>query len=198
LKTGRKGVGMFQIKVTGRAAHAGNEPEKGISAIEEMAHQILKLHSLTDFSRGTTVNVGVVNGGAVRNQVAPLAEALVDLRVASIEEAQRVEREVLSLEPVLSGAVVEVTGGLNRPPMERTENTAMLLEMVRCHAEPLGIQLTEAQVGGGSDAQFAAVVGTPVLDGLGGVGEGPHAVHEYVTVAELPRRTALLASVLVG
>jgi glutamate carboxypeptidase len=198
LKTGRKGVGMFQIKVTGRAAHAGNEPEKGISAVEEMAHQILKLHSLTDFSRGTTVNVGVVNGGAVRNQVAPLAEALVDLRVASMEEAQRVEREILSLEPVISGALVEVTGGLNRPPMERTESTAMLLEMVRRHAEPLGIQLTEAQVGGGSDAQFAALVGTPVLDGLGGVGEGPHAVHEYVTVAELPRRTALLVSVLVG
>jgi glutamate carboxypeptidase len=198
LKTGRKGVGMFQIKVTGRAAHAGNEPEKGISAVEEMAHQILKLHSLTDFSRGTTVNVGVVNGGAVRNQVAPLAEALVDLRVASMEEAQRVEREILSLEPVISGALVEVTGGLNRPPMDRTESTAMLLEMVRRHAEPLGIQLTEAQVGGGSDAQFAASVGTPVLDGLGGVGEGPHAVHEYVTVAELPRRTALLVSVLVG
>jgi glutamate carboxypeptidase len=198
LKTGRKGVGMFQIKVTGRAAHAGNEPEKGISAVEEMAHQILKLHSLTDFNRGTTVNVGVVNGGTVRNQVAPLAEALVDLRVASMEEAQRVEREILSLEPVLSGAVVEVTGGLNRPPMERTESTAMLLEIVRRHAEPLGIQLTEAQVGGGSDAQFAAAVGTPVLDGLGGVGEGPHAVHEYVTVAELPRRTALLVSILVG
>jgi glutamate carboxypeptidase len=198
LKTGRKGVGMFQIKITGRAAHAGNEPEKGISAVEEMAHQILKLHSLTDFSRGTTVNVGVVNGGTVRNQVAPLAEALADLRVASLEEAQRVEREILSLEPVISGAVVEVTGGLNRPPMERTESTAMLLEMVRRHAGPLGIQLTEAQVGGGSDAQFAAVVGTPVLNGLGGVGEGPHAVHEYVTMDELPRRTALLASVLVG
>jgi glutamate carboxypeptidase len=163
-----------------------------------MAHQILKLHSLTDFSRGTTVNVGVVNGGAVRNQVAPLAEALVDLRVASMDEAQRVEREILSLEPVLSGAVLEVSGGLNRPPMERTENTAMLLEMVRRHAGPLGIELTEAQVGGGSDAQFAAVVGTPVLDGLGGVGEGPHAVHEHVIVAELPRRMALLASVLVG
>ncbi|MFQ6029273.1 MAG: M20 family metallopeptidase, partial [Dehalococcoidia bacterium] len=198
LKTGRKGVGMFQVKVTGRAAHAGNEPEKGISAVEEMAHQILKLHSLTDFSRGTTVNVGVVNGGAVRNQIAPLAEALVDLRVASMEEAQRVEREIMSLEPVLSGATVEVIGGLNRPPMERNENTAMLFEMVRRHAEPLGIELTEAQVGGGSDAQFAAVVGTPVLDGLGGVGEGPHAEHEYISVAELPRRVALLASLLAG
>lgn len=198
LKTGRKGVGMFQVKCTGRAAHAGNEPEKGISAVEEMAHQILKLHSLTDFSRGTTVNVGVVNGGTVRNQIAALAESLLDLRVSSMEEAHRVEREILGLEPVLSGAKLEITGGLNRPPMERTENTAMLFEMVRHHAEPLGIELTEAQVGGGSDAQFAAFVGTPVLDGLGGVGEGPHAEHEYVIVAELPRRVALLASVLVG
>jgi glutamate carboxypeptidase len=198
LKTGRKGVGMFQVKVTGIAAHAGNEPEKGISAVEEMAHQILKLHSLTDFSRGTTVNVGVVNGGSVRNQIAPLAEALVDLRVTSMDEAQRVEREIMSMEPVLAGATVEITGGLNRPPMERNENTAILLEMVRRHADPLGIELTEAQVGGGSDAQFAAVVGTPVLDGLGGVGEGPHAVHEYIVVAELPRRVALLASLLAG
>ena len=198
LKTTRKGVGRFIIHVTGRAAHAGNEPEKGISAVEEMAHQVLKLHSLTDFSRGTTVNVGVVNGGAVRNQIAPLAEALVDLRVTSMEEAQRVEQQIMGLEPVLAGAVVEVTGGLNRPPMERTENTAMLFEMVRRHAELLGIELTEAQVGGGSDAQFAAVVGTPVLDGLGGVGEGPHAEHECIIVAELPRRVALLASVLVG
>lgn len=198
LKTGRKGVGMFQVKVTGRAAHAGNEPEKGISALEELAHQILKLHSLTDFQRGTTVNVGVASGGAVRNQIAPSAEAMVDLRVASMDEAQRVEREIMSLEPVLFGAAVEVTGGLNRPPMERTENTAMLFEMVRRHAEPLGIELTEAQVGGGSDAQFAAVVGTPVLDGLGGVGEGPHAEHEYVIVDELPKRVALLASLLVG
>ena len=198
LKTGRKGVGMFQVKCAGRAAHAGNEPEKGISAVEEMAHQILKLHSLTDLSRGTTVNVGVVNGGTVRNQIAPLAEALVDLRVTSMAEAARVEQHILGLEPVLSGAQIEVTGGLNRPPMERTENTAMLVEMVRRHADPLGIELTEEQVGGGSDAQFAAVVGTPVLDGLGGVGEGPHAEHEYIIVAELPRRVALPASVLVG
>ena len=198
LKTGRKGVGMFQVKCTGRAAHAGNEPEKGISAVEEMAHQILKLHSLTDLSRGTTVNVGVVNGGTVRNQIAPLAEALVDLRVTSMAEAARVEQHILGLEPVLSGAQIEVTGGLNRPPMERTENTAMLVEMVRRHADPLGIELTEEQVGGGSDAQFAAVVGSPVLDGLGGVGEGPHAELEYIIVAELPRRVALLASVLVG
>jgi glutamate carboxypeptidase len=196
LKTGRKGVGMFQVRVTGRAAHAGNEPEKGISAVEEMAHQILRLHSLTDLSRGTTVNVGVVQGGAVRNQVAAFAEAMVDLRVTTMQEAERVEGEILSSTPVLPGASVEVKGGLNRPPMERTESTALLLNSVRRFADPLGINLSEAQVGGGSDAQFAAAVGVPVLDGLGGVGEGPHADHEYIGLAELPRRVALLASIL--
>ena len=196
LKTGRKGVGMFQVRVTGRTAHAGNEPEKGISAVEELAHQILRLHSLTDFTKGTTVNVGVVSGGAVRNQVAATAEALVDLRVQSMGEAQRVEREILGLTPVLSDALVEVTGGLNRPPMERTENTAMQFAAAQQVAEPLGITLTEAQVGGGSDAQFASAVGVPVLDGLGGVGEGPHADHEYIIVSELPRRVALMASLL--
>ena len=196
LKTARKGVGMFQVKVTGRAAHAGNEPEKGISAVEELAHQVLRLHSLTDFGKGTTVNVGVVSGGAVRNQVAASAEALVDLRVQSMSEAERVEREILGLTPVMPGAVVEVTGGLNRPPMERTENTAMLFAAAQRAAEPLGINLTETQVGGGSDAQFASAVGVPVLDGLGGVGEGPHADHEYIIISELPRRVALLASLL--
>ena len=196
LKTGRKGVGMFQVKVTGKAAHAGNEPEKGVSAIEEMAHQILRLHSLTDFSRGTTVNVGVLQGGAVRNQVAAFAEALVDLRVTTIAEAIRVEREILNASPVLNDALVEVTGSLNRPPMERTESTAMMLNWVKEFADPLGIHLEETQVGGGSDAQFVAALGIPVLDGMGGVGEGPHADHENIVVSELPRRVALLASIM--
>jgi len=196
LKTGRKGVGMFQVKVTGKAAHAGNEPEKGISAIEEMAHQILRLHSLTDLSRGTTVNVGVVQGGAVRNQVAASAEALVDLRVTTTEEGVRVEREILNASPVLNEAIVEVTGSLNRPPMERTESTVMMLNSVKQFADPLGISLEEIQVGGGSDAQFVAALGIPVLDGMGGVGEGPHADHENIVVSELPRRVALLASIL--
>ena len=196
LKTGRKGVGMFQVKVTGKAAHAGNEPEKGISAIEEMAHQILRLHSLTDFSRGTTVNVGVLQGGAVRNQVAAFAEALVDLRVTTTAEAVRVEREILNASPVLNDALVEVTGSLNRPPMERTESTAMMLNWVKEFADPLRIHLEETQVGGGSDAQFVAALGIPVLDGMGGVGEGPHADHENIVVSELPRRVALLASIM--
>lgn len=196
LKIGRKGVGMFQIKVTGRAAHAGNEPEKGISAVEELAHQIIRLHSFTDLEVGTTVNVGVMSGGAVRNQIAPFAEGLVDLRVATMSEADRVTQEILALKPSLPGAKVEITGGMNRLPMEKTPATARLLDTARSVAGPLGIELAEAHVGGGSDAQFASAMGVPVLDGLGGVGEGPHAVHEHIIATELPRRVGLLASLL--
>ena len=198
LKIGRKGVGMFQLKVTGRAAHAGNEPEKGISAVEELAHQIIRLHSFTDLEIGTTVNVGVMSGGSVRNQIAPFAEGLVDLRVATMSEADRVTEEILALKPSLPGAVVEITGGMNRLPMEKTPATARLLERARRVAGPLGIELTEAHVGGGSDAQFASAMGVAVLDGLWGVGEGPHAVHEHIIAAELPRRVGLLASLLMG
>ena len=198
LKIGRKGVGMFQLKVTGRAAHAGNEPEKGISAVEELAHQIIRLHSFTDLEIGTTVNVGVMSGGSVRNQIAPFAEGLVDLRVATMSEADRVTEEILALKPSLPGAVVEITGGMNRLPMEKTPATARLLESARSISEPLGIELGEAHVGGGSDAQFASAMGVAVLDGLGGVGEGPHAAHEHIIAADLPRRVALLASLLMG
>ena len=196
LKTARKGVGMFTVKVTGRAAHAGNDPQNGISAVEEMAHQIIKLHSLTNYETGTTVNVGVANGGSVRNQVAPFAEGLVDLRVTSLDEAKRAEEAILGLSPVLPGARVEVSGGLNRPPMERTDATAKLFEKAKGIAQATGITLTETQVGGGSDGQFAAAVGVPVLDGMGGVGEGPHAENEYIYIDALPQRVALLAALL--
>ena len=198
LKTARKGVGMFSVKVTGRAAHAGNDPQNGISALEEMAHQILKLQGLTNYETGTTVNVGVASGGTVRNQVPPFAEALVDIRVATMEEADRTMEAILGLSPVLPGATVDVSGGLNRPPMERTPAIARLFEDASHIASTAGIKLTEAQVGGGSDGQFAAAVGVPVLDGLGGVGEGPHAEHEHVSVEALPQRVALLASLVVG
>ncbi len=198
LKIGRKGVGMFTIKVTGRAAHAGNEPEKGISAVEELAHQIIRLHALTDLEVGTTVNVGVMNGGTVRNQIAPFAEALVDVRVVTMSEADRVTQEILGLRPSLPGATLEIKGGLNRSPMEKTEATARLRETARGLATPLGIELKEAHVGGGSDAQFASALGIPVLDGLGGVGEGPHADHEHVILSSLPERVGLLATLLLG
>ncbi len=198
LKTARKGVGIFDIKVTARAAHAGNDPENGVSAVEEMAHQVLRLHAMTDYSTGTTVNVGVINGGTVRNQVAPLAQALVDVRVFATREAEKVSKSIMGLTPVHPEASVEVTGGMNRTPLERTQETGRLFNAASDIAIRLGIELQEAHVGGGSDAQFAAAVGTLVLDGLGGVGEGPHAEGEYVFLDSLHQRTALLASLLVN
>ena len=196
LKTARKGLGIFNVRVRGRAAHAGNDPQKGISAIAELAHQIVKLHGLTDYESGTTVNVGVVKGGVVGNQVAPCAEAVVDLRAATVQEADKAVAAILGLRPVLPGAVVEVTGGLNRPVMERTEATARLFDRASEIARTLGIELTEASAGGGSDGQFAAAVGAPVLDGLGAIGDGMFTECEHVRVESLPQRVALLASLL--
>ena len=196
LKTARKGLGIFTVKVTGRAAHAGNDPEKGVSAIEELAHQVLRLHDLNDYAVGTTVNVGAVEGGLVSNQVASSAQAQVDLRVATNEQADRAVRAILGLTPVLASATVEVTGGMNRPVMERTEATARLFERARELGRGLGMELTEATAGGGSDGQFAAAVGVPVLDGLGAIGDGMFTDQEHVRVESLPQRTALLASLL--
>ena len=197
LKMARKGVGSFDVRIVGRAAHAGNDPENGISAVEELAHQVLRLRDLNNPATGTTVTVGAARGGVVRNQVAPHAEAMVDIRVATAEEGERVSKEILGLTPVLPGAKVEVVGGMERPPMERTEAMKRLFGKASDIAIGLGMELQEASVGGGSDGQFAAAVGVPVLDGLGGVGEGPHAEDEYVFVDSLAQRTALLASLLV-
>jgi glutamate carboxypeptidase len=189
-------VGIFDIMVTGRAAHAGNDPQNGVSAVEELAHQVLLLHGLTDYGAGTTINVGVVQGGTVRNQIAPQAWALVDVRVPTAQEGQRVGDFIMGLTPVHPEATLEITGGMNRQPLERTPEIVAMFNGASNLAIPLGMELQEASVGGGSDAQFVAAVGTPVLDGLGGVGEGPHAEGEYVFLDSLTQRTALLASLL--
>ena len=196
LKTARKGVGSYTVRITGRAAHAGNDPENGISAAEEVAHQILRLKDLNNPKTGTTVTTGVVRAGVVRNQVAPSAEALVDLRVVTPEEQDRVDALIRGLTPVLAGAKVEVTGGVERPPMPRSEAIGRIYESASNLAIELGMELQEESVGGGSDAQFPAALGVPVLDGLGGVGEGPHAVTEYIFVDSLAQRTALLGTLL--
>lgn len=196
LKTARKGVGIFDIRVTGRAAHAGNDPEHGISAIEELAHQVLRLHKMTDFSSGTTVNVGAITGGSVRNQIADQAEAMIDLRVTNNEIGEHLSERILGLTAVHPQANVLITGGMNRPAMERTANTAHLYNQASNLALDMGMELQETAVGGGSDAQFAAAMNVPVLDGLGGVGEWPHGVDEYIFIDSLPQRTALLASML--
>lgn len=196
IKTFRKGTGGFEIVITGRAAHAGADPEKGISAIGEMAHQIIKLHAMTDLKTGTTVNVGVVSGGTRKNVVAEEARAQVDLRVASVVEGEKVVSEILNLKPVLKGATINITGGLNRPPMERTPKIVEFYHKARALAAELGFDLPEGGTGGGSDGQLAAALGVPTLDGMGAVGEGGHAMNERISIKDMPERAALLARLL--
>jgi glutamate carboxypeptidase len=196
LKTARKGVGMFRVSVEGLAAHAGSNPELGVSAIDELARLIIDLHGLTDPTTGTTVNVGVVTGGTRANVTAARATAEVDLRVTSIAEAQRLEETILGLEAHNPKARVVVTGGMNRPPMERTPGVAALYEMAKGIAAELGFDLKEASVGGGSDANFVTPLGVAVVDGLGAVGDGAHATNEHVEIDSLPIRAALIAGLI--
>ncbi|WP_249226606.1 M20 family metallopeptidase [Alicyclobacillus mengziensis] len=196
LKTARKGVGIYRVEAEGKAAHAGLDPLAGVSAIEELARQILFLHEQTDISVGTTVNVGIISGGTRSNVTAPYASAEVDVRVVSTAEALRMNQLMLGLSPYNPGAKVKVTGGINRPPMERTEATARLFEVARWAAADLGFAVNEVAVGGGSDGNFCAAVGTPVLDGLGPVGGGAHAAHEHLMADDMPKRAALLAELI--
>ncbi|MGQ9766317.1 MAG: M20 family metallopeptidase [Anaerolineae bacterium] len=196
LKTWRKGVGMYRIKTKGVAAHAGAAHDQGINAIEELAHHILAIQALTDYEAGTTVNVGVVSGGTRSNVVPEEAWAVVDLRVMNQAEADRIDRLMRHLIPRLAGASVEVSGGLNRPPMVRTAMTAALFERAVAIANELGFSVDETGTGGGSDGNFTAALGVPTLDGLGVAGDGGHAQHEHVVISSLPERAALLAGLL--
>ncbi len=197
LKTRRKGIGSFRVRITGQAAHASLTPGKGVSAIQELAYQVLRLNDLADPDIGTTINVGVVEGGIARNVVAPWAEAQVDVRAATLEEAARVADAIASLAPVLEGATVEVSGGLTRPPMAPTEDTMSLYHRVQAiAASELDMELSDGMTGGGSDGQYAAAVGCPTLDGLGVIGAGAHSAREFTLTRSLPERTALLATLL--
>ena len=196
VKTARKGVGRFTIKAIGRAAHAGVDPEKGVNAIEEIAQQVIQLHQLRNKERGTTINVGVIQGGARSNVVPAEAAVDIDVRIASLEEAERVTREIRALSPHLSGASLEVRGGINRPPMERSTETARLFAIAREVAAGIGIDLKEGSTGGASDGNFTAAMGVPTLDGLGAVGDFAHGLDEFVEVESLPRRAALLAGLI--
>jgi glutamate carboxypeptidase len=198
LKTARKGVGGFTIAVHGRAAHAGIEPEKGASAIIELAHQVLKITALGDPERGTTLNVGLIEGGTAANVVPALAKARVDVRASRMDEALRVERGLRSLAPITPGTSLSIEGGFNRPPMERSAAMAALFEQARTLGRLLGQDLTEGSTGGASDANFTAALGVPTLDGLGALGHGAHAVHEHIVINSLPERAALLAVLLLG
>ena len=196
VKTKRKGTGMFSLRAEGRAAHAGLEPEKGVSAVLEMARQIERLHALSDPASGTTVNVGVVCGGTRSNVVPAEARAEIDVRFGTLAEAQRLEREINNSVPFDSRAKLSVSGGINRPPLERTPSVAALYARARGLAAVLGFELGEASVGGASDGNFAAACGAAVLDGLGIEGDGAHAAHEHIKAESIVPRGALLAALV--
>jgi glutamate carboxypeptidase len=196
VKTARKGICEYTLKVTGKAAHSGLDFEKGQSAIVELAKQIWQISQLVDLRRGTTVNVGKVSGGSRANVVAAEAMAVIDVRVSRMGDALEIDGKLRSLKPFNRNCQIAISGGLNRPPMERTTGVAALYDQAAAVADELGWKLEEAAVGGGSDGNFTAALGIPTLDGLGGIGEGAHAEHESVIVSELPKRAALLAALL--
>jgi glutamate carboxypeptidase len=196
LKTARKGLGRFRLTITGRPAHAGTNRTEGISAIEELAHQVLALHELNDDERGISVNVGVVRGGTSENVVAAEAEADVDVRVRTWKDRERMEAALAALEPRLAGAKLGLGGGWTRPPLEPSEGAERLFEQAREHGRALGLDLAAESSGGGSDGNLVGAVGVPVLDGLGAEGAGAHAPNEHVLLPSIPVRAELLSRLL--
>ncbi|MBS1872282.1 MAG: M20 family metallopeptidase [Acidobacteria bacterium] len=196
LKTARKGVGDYTVTVRGVASHAGVDFTAGASAIVEIARQIERIATFTDLERGLTVNPGVISGGSRSNVVAELASVEVDIRIARLRDQARLEKLFRGLKPVDKRCSIEVTGGLNRPPMERTKAIAGLFRHARKLAHEMGVEIEESSTGGGSDGNFTAGAGIPTLDGLGGVGEGAHANHESILVDRIADRTALMAKLV--
>jgi glutamate carboxypeptidase len=195
-KTGRKGTGIFTIEARGCAAHAGLEPEKGASAILELARQTERLHSFNGSSGGISINVGMFHGGTLSNVVPAAARAEIDVRFSSADEAARIENEIFNLRPYDDRVQLIVKGGINRPPMERNEKVLSLYSQAQALAHQLNFELGEIQVGGASDGNFAAAAGAAVLDGLGIAGDGAHANHEHIILDDIPRRGALLAGLI--
>ncbi len=196
LKTWRKGVGEFEVKTRGRAAHSGGDHEKGRNAIEEMAYQVITIQKLTDYSKQTPLNVGVIRGGTVSNVVPEETSIEVDVRVMQPGEWERLEAEMRKLKPVLDGTSIEVTGGLNRPPMPFDETMKATFEKAKTIGAQIGMDLKAGGTGGASDGNFVAPLGIPVLDGLGAVGEGYHSEREYIFADSLATRTKLVAALL--
>lgn len=196
LKTSRKGVGQFEVVARGVPAHAGLDPGKGVSAIRELARQILAIDDIQDPARGVTLTVGQVQGGTRVNVVPAEAHALVDARAVTRADADEVERRMRALSPHLPGASLSVSGGFDRPPLERSAGVVRLFETAKAVAAEMGQALDEGAAGGGSDGNLTAALGVPTLDGLGAVGDGAHAVHEHVEIEALVPRAALIAGVL--
>jgi glutamate carboxypeptidase len=197
-KTARKGVGDWHILVKGVAAHAGVDFEKGANALRELARVIETVSGWTDLKRGLTVSVGMATGGSKSNVVPARAQADIDVRIPRVADAARITRKFATLRPADPRCTLIVTGGINRPPMERSRGTVRLFRKAHLLAGELGIELNEASTGGGSDGNFTAALGIPTLDGMGAVGEGAHARHESVFIEHLAPRTALLAAMLLG
>ena len=197
-KTARKGVGDYRVHVRGVAAHSGVDFEKGHSAVLELARLIEKISRFTDLKTGLTVNPGTICGGTRTNVIAEEAQAEVDVRIARIRDAARVEKLFRGLRVSDRACTLTITGGMNRPPMERSRGTAALFQQAKKLAGAMGFALEEASTGGGSDGNFTAALGIPTLDGMGAVGEGAHATHESIVVSELTKRTALLAAMIAG
>ena len=197
LKTARKGVGHFLVRIQGKAAHAGLDPQAGASAILELSHVIQQLFALNAPEVGTTVNVGVIDGGLRANVIAPESRAQVDVRVLTDEEGARVERAILALRPQTPNTSIVVEGGISRPPMLRTPANQALWLQARQLGEQLHLDLEEGTAGGGSDGNLTSQY-TATLDGLGAVGDGAHAAHEFVDLDQVPRRCALLSLLLLA
>lgn len=196
VKTGRKGTGMFTLRAWGIPAHAGLEPEKGASAILELAKQIQRLHGLNDASNGTTVNVCAMRGGTATNVIPEHAECSIDVRFTSAAEAERIDNEIRGLTAFDDRVKLAVSGGINRPPMERTDEVIALFERARQLAASFDYELGETQVGGASDGNFVAALGVPVLDGLGISGDGAHTLREHIYVDDIAKRATLVAMFL--
>jgi glutamate carboxypeptidase len=196
IKTARKGIGIYTLVTVGIEAHAGLDPTAGASAVAEMARLICALHDMADLEAGTTVNVGTVHGGTRSNVTAGQAIAEVDARAATQAEADKINAAIFGLTPTDPRVSLRVEGGWNRPVMERTPAITQIFSLAQTIASALGLDLPEAAVGGGSDGNFAAALGLAVLDGLGAVGGGAHARHEYIDLPEMPRRAALAAGIL--
>lgn len=197
LKTARKGLGRFTITVTGKAAHAGLDPGKGINAIVELSHQVQKLFAMNDFDKGITVNVGTIQGGISPNVVAPESKAVVDVRVLNKEDGELITEQIYGLQPSIPDVEIKVEGGIGRPPMERTPRNQKLWQLAKTKALLLGLDLEDATAGGGSDGNTTSTY-TATLDGLGTTGDGAHAIHEFIFLDQLPERTALLTVLLLS
>jgi glutamate carboxypeptidase len=197
LKTARKGVGRFTVTVKGKAAHAGLNPESGASAILEISYVIQKLFALNDPKKGISVNVGIINGGLASNVIAPEARASVDVRVVTLEDARKIEQSILALTPVTPRVSLEIEGRFTRSPMERTPANESLWLLAREIGQTIGIELDQGVAGGASDGNTSSLY-TATLDGMGAVGDGAHAHHEFVFCERMAERSALLALLLLA